>query len=89
MTKLKLFLCELLVFVNLIIFCEAAPPPKNYNLRKSGGTIEPLLAFYIIIGVLGGLLGFVVAVSCCLRCRDSCKQPVVSNENQDQNEVST
>ena len=71
----------------IIVFSEAAP--KNYKLRKSDGAdgmttmTEHLLAFYIIIGVLGGLLGFVVIFACCLRCRDSCKG------NQDEYAVST
>ena len=87
MAKLKLFF-ELLVFVNLILVFSAEAKPKNYSSsttsRKSGYMREHLLAFYIIIGVLGGLLGFVVTFACCLRCRDSCKQRnVVPKQNQD------
>jgi len=84
--KLKLF-TELLVFVILIIVFSAEAKPKNYSRttsRKSGYMREHLLAFYIIIGLLGGLLGFVVTFACCLRCRDSCKQRnVVPKQNQD------
>ena len=87
MAKLKLFF-ELVVFVILIIEFSAEAKPKNYSSsttsRKSGYMREHLLAFYIIIGVLGGLLGFVVTFACCLRCRDSCKQRnVVPKQNQD------
>ena len=87
MAKLKLFF-ELVVFVILIIVFSAEAKPKNYSSsttsRKSGYMREHLLAFYIIIGLLGGLLGFVVTFACCLRCRDSCKQRnVVPKQNQD------